>query len=553
MESSETKKLVRFCVAPGCCNKGSQKHISFYHFPPVSSKRSARGSRRGRWFEAVMGALPPGETLPSEYWKYPTNARLCSNHFISGKKSEDPLSPDYIPSVFANQTAEERRAGKAALKAYNRQHEAKGTVWPIQPKRKPGKTEATPKSSVPKRVRIEVASSPVTLEDSDTQSVASGMLDYEEVARAKKEALRERDQQKEEEEEEEPQIIHIPDQYQNREEEEEEETQHNPTTINPLTIDPVDDSSNTPSNATSQNLEDPLVDDERHYRSSGNSSSSDDSDDDDDDSKGVKYEDPRTLLLTGKYKELMKALQVYRKNLAASTASEKNPERLAIGKQRPNYEATTAPPMQSAGSQTNTAPEKENVTPLEKMPTEQPPRTPLTISIEGVEYINIMSLAQERALVDWLNQHIKMHLALSLEDICRLVRRFCAHSKITIPTEWITDPYTCTQWVKRFLSRFVIGKPHRQRSNSTDNEAENTDSDIVEVVEDASPRPMPEEVYVCDDGTIQSPQTILRDLKLDHPYAMQPGTKLCVVNYSKGMCSFAEVVRIFPVSRQPDS
>lgn len=208
---------------------------------------------------------------------------------------------------------------------------------------------------------------------------------------------------------------------------------------------------------------------------------------------------------------------------------------------------------QSAGRHPNTAPEKENVTPSEKTAPEQPPRTPKTITIEGVKYINIMSLAQEHALIDWLNQHILINLVLSMEDICRLVCVFCSDLKIDVPTEWITNPRSCKQWVKRFLSRFGMGKMHRQGSNATDNEANNGDNDTVEVVEDTSPRPMTEEVYVCDDGTIESPRTTLRDVQLDHPYSLQPGTKLCVVNYSKGTCSFEEVLKISPVSAQPDS
>ncbi|KAG5284761.1 hypothetical protein AALO_G00030180 [Alosa alosa] len=34
--------------------------------------------------------------------------RLCSDHFIKGAKSDDPLSPDWVPSVFSHTPATKR-------------------------------------------------------------------------------------------------------------------------------------------------------------------------------------------------------------------------------------------------------------------------------------------------------------------------------------------------------------------------------------------------------------------------------------------------------------
>ena len=74
------------CCAVGCTNryaKGSQIH--FYRFPEGVEKRA-------RWVAAVGRK----NWVPTKYsW-------LCSAHFISGEKSNDPLSPDYVPSVFAH-------------------------------------------------------------------------------------------------------------------------------------------------------------------------------------------------------------------------------------------------------------------------------------------------------------------------------------------------------------------------------------------------------------------------------------------------------------------
>lgn len=42
-------------------------------------------------------------------WTPTDHSRLCSEHFISGMKSNDPLNPDYIPSLFTFLSAEQRQ------------------------------------------------------------------------------------------------------------------------------------------------------------------------------------------------------------------------------------------------------------------------------------------------------------------------------------------------------------------------------------------------------------------------------------------------------------
>ena len=77
-------KMVKSCAAVGCSNhlvKGST--LSFYHF-------SADTDRRLKW----VAALKREKWLPTQHrW-------LCSAHFISGRKSDDPLSPDFVPSIY---------------------------------------------------------------------------------------------------------------------------------------------------------------------------------------------------------------------------------------------------------------------------------------------------------------------------------------------------------------------------------------------------------------------------------------------------------------------
>ena len=59
---------------------------SFYRIPQDTD-------RRRKWL-AFIGRKNPDGTP----WKPGTGDRVCSDHFISGKKSNDPLDPDYAPS-----------------------------------------------------------------------------------------------------------------------------------------------------------------------------------------------------------------------------------------------------------------------------------------------------------------------------------------------------------------------------------------------------------------------------------------------------------------------
>ena len=76
--------MEKSCCAVGCTNrfsKGMSAH--FYRFP-------GDPARRARWIAAVNGK----DWTPNEHsW-------ICSDHFISGEKSNDPLSPNYMSSIF---------------------------------------------------------------------------------------------------------------------------------------------------------------------------------------------------------------------------------------------------------------------------------------------------------------------------------------------------------------------------------------------------------------------------------------------------------------------
>ena len=93
--------MAKSCCAVDCFNRLSKgSTLTFCRFPMDPEHRA-------QWITAVGRK----NWNPTEYtW-------LCDAHFISGKKSNNPLSPDYVPSVFGHASSPVRKG------------EMKMTVW----------------------------------------------------------------------------------------------------------------------------------------------------------------------------------------------------------------------------------------------------------------------------------------------------------------------------------------------------------------------------------------------------------------------------------------
>uniref|UniRef100_A0A8C6SIP4 THAP-type domain-containing protein n=1 Tax=Neogobius melanostomus TaxID=47308 RepID=A0A8C6SIP4_9GOBI len=84
--------MVIACCAVGCVNRqGCKPNVSFYHIP---------------------------DWQPSKY------SRICSEHFYK-VRSQDPLSPDYVPSVFAHTKSPAKRRALKTLQKYGMRQEIK--------------------------------------------------------------------------------------------------------------------------------------------------------------------------------------------------------------------------------------------------------------------------------------------------------------------------------------------------------------------------------------------------------------------------------------------
>lgn len=97
------------CCAVGCHARFSKGcGLQFYRFPRESEKRRL-------WIAA----------LSRKNWEPTQYSWICSNHFIGGKKSSDPTSPAYVPSLFVYVNSPRKRRVEKALERYCRINKTK--------------------------------------------------------------------------------------------------------------------------------------------------------------------------------------------------------------------------------------------------------------------------------------------------------------------------------------------------------------------------------------------------------------------------------------------
>ena len=93
---------MKSCCAIGCRNRYSNgSSLSFYRFPVDLD-------RRCKWIAAIK----------RKNWEPNQHSFLCSDHFTTGRKSQDPLSPDFVPSVFQYTDSPTRKKTVKAFKKY---------------------------------------------------------------------------------------------------------------------------------------------------------------------------------------------------------------------------------------------------------------------------------------------------------------------------------------------------------------------------------------------------------------------------------------------------
>ena len=110
------------CAVVGCHNRQSKySKSSFYRFPKEEE-------RRRRWIAFVSRKNSDGSA-----WEPGNGDRICSQHFINGKKSDLYINPNYVPSIQAKNSPDtecnaalsrfERASNRAKLQMERRRQE----------------------------------------------------------------------------------------------------------------------------------------------------------------------------------------------------------------------------------------------------------------------------------------------------------------------------------------------------------------------------------------------------------------------------------------------
>ncbi|KAL2098423.1 hypothetical protein ACEWY4_007630 [Coilia grayii] len=100
--------MVDNCCAPGCRNRrGKKKGLSFYRIPKDPE-------RRGKWISAIKRARSHQNKL-----------ERCDPPAVGFRKSDNPLSPDFVPSIFDYLTSPEKRRRITRLEVFNRRQKTK--------------------------------------------------------------------------------------------------------------------------------------------------------------------------------------------------------------------------------------------------------------------------------------------------------------------------------------------------------------------------------------------------------------------------------------------
>ena len=106
-----------FCSAPRCCNTSGNDNVlktkrNYYRYPLGDEKRMRL------WYKAI----PRENVVAKVGW------RICSDHFVGNVKSNNPLSPSYIPTIFKVNKIETHRSTANSMKS--------PPLKPVTPKKK---------------------------------------------------------------------------------------------------------------------------------------------------------------------------------------------------------------------------------------------------------------------------------------------------------------------------------------------------------------------------------------------------------------------------------
>ena len=93
----------RCCALVVIMHTGKARGFALYRFPRDPERRS-------KWIA----------TISRENWQQNEYSWICSEHFLSGEKSNNPLAPNYIPTLFSHIESPVKSKMAARLEDFNR-------------------------------------------------------------------------------------------------------------------------------------------------------------------------------------------------------------------------------------------------------------------------------------------------------------------------------------------------------------------------------------------------------------------------------------------------
>jgi hypothetical protein len=88
-QKTRIKNNRRICCVVGCNNREGTDSLTFYRFPERNQ------DQKKKWITAVKRINPDGSP-----WFPNKSSRICSDHFLGGKKSFAQNDPSYVPTIF---------------------------------------------------------------------------------------------------------------------------------------------------------------------------------------------------------------------------------------------------------------------------------------------------------------------------------------------------------------------------------------------------------------------------------------------------------------------
>lgn len=164
-----------------------------------------------------------------------------------------------------------------------------------------------------------------------------------------------------------------------------------------------------------------------------------------------------------------------------------------------------------------------HVTSTERRLNTLPPVENPMMGIDGVTYMNVLTLEEEKVLMQHLIREMCDKTYVSLTEVCHWVCNFCKNENISIPRAWNNSHISAKEWVKAFVT-------HRQLFTFIPNSKEYSSKDDSSAVRERMTQKQAPNFYVCDNGTKIYRDVLIDTIQQEHDYNVTPDTQVILVS-----------------------